>query len=37
MEDWAEIRCLHRAGGMGVKTIARKLGVARSAVRSALR
>ncbi len=37
MEDWAEIRRLHRAEGMGVKTIARKLGVARNTVRSALR
>lgn len=37
MEDWAEIRRLHRAEGMGVRTIARKLGVARNTVRSALR
>lgn len=36
MEDWAEIRRLHRAEGMGVKTIARVLGVARNTVRSAL-
>ena len=37
VEDWAEIRRLHRAEGMGVRTIARKLGVARNTVRSALR
>ncbi len=37
MEDWAEIRRLHRAKGMGVKAIARRLGVARNTVRSALR
>lgn len=37
MEDWAEIRRLHRAENMGVKTIARRLGVARNTVRSALR
>jgi transposase len=37
VEDWAEIRRLHRAEGMGVKAIARRLGVARNTVRSALR
>ena len=37
MEDWAEIRRLHRAEGMGVKTIARRLGLARNTVRAALR
>lgn len=37
VEDWAEIRRLHRAEKMGVKTIARRLGVARNTVRSALR
>lgn len=36
MEDWAEIRRLHRAEGLGIKTIARRLGVARNTVRSAL-
>lgn len=37
MEDWAEIRRLHKAENLGVKTIARRLGVARNTVRSALR
>lgn len=37
MEDWAEIRRLHRAEKMGIKAIARRLGVARNTVRSALR
>ncbi len=36
MEDWAEIRRLHRAEGLGIKTIARRLGVARNTVRTAL-
>ena len=37
MEEWAEIRRLHRAEAMGIKAIARRLGVARNTVRSALR
>jgi transposase len=37
VEDWAEIRRLHRAEGMGIKAIARRLGVARHMVRDALR
>lgn len=37
MEDWAEIRRLHRAEGMPIKEIARRLGIARNTVRSALR
>jgi transposase len=37
VEDWAEIRRLHRAEGMGIKAIARRLGVARNTVRKALR
>ena len=37
LEEWAEIRRLHVAEGMGVKTIARRLGVARNTVRAALR
>ena len=36
MEDWAEIRRLHRAEGMPIKAIARRLGVSRNAVRRAL-
>ena len=36
MEDWAEIRRLHRAEGMPIKAIVRKLGVSRNAVRRAL-
>lgn len=36
MEDWAEIRRLHRAEGMPVKEIVRTLGVARNTVRAAL-
>ena len=37
VEGWAEIRRLHRAEGLGIKTIARRLGVARNTVRAALR
>ena len=36
MEDWAEIRRLHRAEEMPIKAIVRKLGVSRNAVRRAL-
>lgn len=36
MEDWAEIRRLHRSEGLAIKAIARQLGVARNTVRSAL-
>jgi len=36
MEDWAEIRRLHRSEGMAVKAIARRVGVARNTVRAAL-
>jgi transposase len=36
VEDWAEIRRLHRAEGMGIKAIARRLGIARNTVRKAL-
>jgi transposase len=36
VEDWAEIRRLHRAEGMAIKTIARVLGVSRNTVRAAL-
>jgi transposase len=37
VEDWAEIRRLHRAERMPIKAIARRLGVARNTVREALR
>jgi transposase len=36
VEDWAEIRRLHKAEGMPIKAIVRKLGVARNTVRAAL-
>ena len=36
VEDWAEIRRLHRAEGLPIKTIARTLGVSRNTVRAAI-
>lgn len=36
MEDWAEIRRLHRAENVPIKAIARQLGIARNTVRAAL-
>jgi transposase len=36
VEDWAEIRRLHRAEGMGIKTIARRLAISKNTVRRAL-
>ena len=36
MEDWAEIRRLHRAEGMPVRAVARQLGLGRNTVRRAL-
>lgn len=36
VEDWAEIRRLHRAEGLPIKAIARKLGVSRNTVRTAI-
>src|SRR5918994_4341373 len=36
VEDWAEIRRLHRAEGLPIKVIARVLGVSRNTVRAAL-
>lgn len=37
MEDWAEIRRLHRAEQVPIKAIARKLGISKNTVRRALR
>ena len=37
VEDWVEIRRLHRAEKLGTRTIAKRLGVARNTVREALR
>lgn len=36
VEDWAEIRRLHRAEGLPIKAIVRVLGVSRNTVRSAI-
>src|SRR5829696_3239566 len=36
VEDWAEIRRLHKAEGMPIKAIVRVTGVSRNAVRRAL-
>ncbi len=36
VEDWAEIRRLHRAEGLPIKAIARNLGISRNTVRAAL-
>ncbi len=37
VEDWAEIRRLHRAEGLSINEIVRRTGVARNTVRTALR
>ena len=37
VDDWAEIRRLHRAERVSIKEIVRRLGVARNTVRAALR
>jgi transposase len=37
VEDWAEIRRLHRAEKVPIKEIARRLGISRNTVREALR
>jgi hypothetical protein len=37
VEDWAEIRRLHRAERMSIEAIAKRLGIARNTVREALR
>jgi DNA-binding CsgD family transcriptional regulator len=34
VEDWAEIRRLHRAEGVLIKESARRLGIARNTVRA---
>jgi transposase len=36
VEDWAEIRRLHRAEGMPIKAIVRTLGISRNTVRAAI-
>ncbi len=36
MEDWAEVRRLHRAEGLAIKAIVRRTGLARNTVRAAL-
>jgi transposase len=37
LEEWAEVRRLHRAEGVSIKEIARRLRLARNTVRAALR
>jgi transposase len=37
LEEWAEVRRLHRAEGVSIKEIARRLGLARNTVRAAVR
>jgi transposase len=36
VEDWAEIRRLHRAEGLPIKQIARVMGVSKNTVKRAL-
>jgi DNA-directed RNA polymerase specialized sigma24 family protein len=36
VEDWAEIRRLHRCEGQPIKVIARVMGISRNTVRAAL-
>lgn len=36
VENWAEIRRLHKSEGMAIKAISRDLGISRNAVRRAL-
>jgi hypothetical protein len=36
MENWAEIRRLHRSERVPIKEISRRLGIARNTVRTAL-
>lgn len=37
VEEWAEIRRLHKAEGMGVRAIAKALGISKNTVRRAIR
>lgn len=37
VEDWAEIRRLHRSEGMPIKAIARVMGCSKNTVKAALR
>ena len=37
VEDWAEIRRLHRAERVPIKVIARSMGISKNTVRKALR
>jgi hypothetical protein len=37
LDEWAEIRRLHRSEGLAIKAIARKLGISKNTVRRALR
>jgi transposase len=37
LDEWAEVRRLHRSEGLGIKAIARKLGISKNTVRRALR
>jgi transposase len=37
LDEWAEIRRLHRSEGLGIKAIARKLRISKNTVRRALR
>jgi Mu transposase, C-terminal domain/Homeodomain-like domain len=37
LDEWAEIRRLHRSEGLPIKAIARKLGISKNTVRRALR
>ncbi len=36
VEDWAEVRRLHRAEGLSIKEIGRRTGLARNTVRAAV-
>lgn len=37
VEDWAEIRRLHRAEGVSIKALARRFGLSRNTIRAAVR